>query len=325
MASTAISEGADCLIDLGRLDEAAAAYQEAIERSEKLGDQRGVAVSKGNLGTVRMYLEQYAEALKIHAEARDIFASLGEPISVATAWHQIGRVHRSAGQYEQAERVYRQSLAIEVQQKNLSGEASSLGELGNLYNDMGRLEEAVRCYGQAADIHVKLQDLRYEGADRSNMANALIKLQRYDEARQELLRAIECKKPYGHTAQPWTTWDILYDLEKATGYAEAAVQARQQAIESYLAYRRAGGQSMSGGAQLCAMVAQAIEQGDTPETEQLLVQFSGEDISLPAKVLISTLQSFLRGDRNPALADDPNLYYQDAAELRLLLEVLRTR
>ena len=265
---------------------------------------------------------QYAEALEIFAEARDIFASMGEPSSVAVGWHQTGRVYREAGQFEHAERAYRQALAIEVQQKNLIDEASSLAELGNLYNDMGRLEESVKCLQQAADIAVKLQDQRKEGLRRSNLAITLIKLERYDEARPELYRAIECKKPYGHAAQPWKTWDILYNLEKATGDAAAAAQARQQAIESYLAYRRAGGQNMTGGGQLCDMTAQAIEQGETTAMEEILAQYTEADILPSAKVLISKLQSILRGERNPALADDPNLDYDDAVELQLLLEVL---
>jgi tetratricopeptide (TPR) repeat protein len=67
---------------------------------------------------------------------------------------------------------------------------------------MGRLEEAVTFYRQAGDINVKLQDLRYEGAARSNLAETLIKLQRYNEARRELLRAIECNKRFSHGSQP---------------------------------------------------------------------------------------------------------------------------
>ncbi len=38
--------------------------------------------------------------------------------------------------------------------------------------------------------------------------------------------------------------------------------------------------------------------------------------------MVSKLQAILRGDRNPALADDPNLHYGDAVELQLLLEAL---
>jgi hypothetical protein len=150
----------------------------------------------------------------------------------------------------------------------------------------------------------------------------LIQLQRYDEARSEILRAIECKKPYGHAAQLWTTWANLHNLEQATGDAEAATQARQRAFESYLAYRRAGGQNMTRGAQLCDMASQAVQQGETTEMEQALAQLTGADVPPSVEALISKLQAILRGDRDPALADDPNLNYQDAVELQLLLEEL---
>src|SRR5205085_6014245 len=93
MASTAITETADCLRDLGRLDEAAAAYLEAIARDKKLDDRRGLAVNKGQLGTVRLLQGRYPEALTTYTEARLTFENLGEPRSVAVFWHQIGRVH----------------------------------------------------------------------------------------------------------------------------------------------------------------------------------------------------------------------------------------
>ena len=322
MASAAITESGDCLLELGRWDEAATAYEEAINRDEKHHSMRDVAVGKGQLGSVRLLQERYNEALEIYNEALGIFESLGEPGSVATIWHQIGMVHRYAGQFRQAERSYRQSLAIKVQQKNLVGEANSLTELGSVYFMMDRLEEAVKCYQQAADTYTKLRDQMHEGIVRNNLASALILLQRYDEARLELWRAVECKKPYGNSAELWKTWDIFCDLEQAIGNPQAAAQARQQAIESYLTYRRAGGQSMTTAAEFCAMAEQAIKQGDTTEVEQQLTQFLEEDIPLSARVMIAKLQAILRGERNPALADDPKLIYDNAVELQLLLEKL---
>jgi tetratricopeptide (TPR) repeat protein len=322
MASAAITESGDCLSALGRLDEAAAAYEEAIRLDEARGDKRGVTVDKVQLGTVRMLQQRYGEALEIYEESKHIFENLGEPTSVAALWHQIGMVYKKAGQFEQAERANRQSLAINVQQKDLASEAASLNELGRLYDDMGRLEESVKCYRQSADIRVRLKDQRREGLVLNNLAIVLIEMRQYDEARRELLRAVECNEPYGHAAEPWKTWNILYDLEQATGNLEAATQARQRAVESYLAYRRAGGQSMTSEAQLCALAIQAIEQGNTSELERELTQLSGDDVPPSAKVLISKLQAVLRGERNPALADDPNLDYGDAVELQLLLEDL---
>ena len=222
MASVAIARTGDCLTALGRLEEATAAYEDGIVRSEKLDDRRQIAAVKSQLGYVRLLQRRYAEALDIYTQAREQFESLGEPGSVASLWHQIGMVHRHVGQLEQAEHPYRQSLAIEVQQKNRAGEATSMSELGSLYVDMERWEEAVTFYRQAADIRVTLQNLIDEGRSRSNLAHVLIKLHRYDEARIELQRAIECKEPYGHAAKSWKTWVILHNLEQATNDSQAA-------------------------------------------------------------------------------------------------------
>ncbi|HUT11910.1 MAG TPA: tetratricopeptide repeat protein, partial [Thermoguttaceae bacterium] len=322
MASAAITEQGDCLRALGRLDEAAAAYEEAGERFGKIGDERSAAVAKGQLGTVRMNQGRHADALAAYDEAKKTFEALGEPGTVAVIWHQIGIVHREAGQFDQAERAYRQSLAIKVQRQDTAGEASSLLELGNLYDAMGRLEEAVAFYRQAADKYVELGDMADEGRTRNNAADTLIKLGRHDEARREIERAIECKEPYGHAAEPWKTWGILYDLEQATGHPQAAAEARAKAVRAFLDYRRAGGENHSGlGPQLCRMVTDAIAQNQTQEGEAALTQLATRpDLPRYAKALIPALQAVLAGNRDPALADDPNLDYDDAAELLLLLE-----
>lgn len=322
MVSSVLIQSGDCLRALGRLDEAAAAYEESIRRAEGLGDQRGAAVGKGQLGTLRMLQGRYPEALAAHEEARLTFEGLYEPLSVATAWHQLGIVHRQAGQYEQAERAYRQGLSISVQQQDAAGEADVLNELGNLYGDMGRLEDAVRCYRQGVDIHVNLQDQRKEGGARNNLAIPLLNLGLYDEARRELVRAIECKGPYGHAANLWKTWDILHRLESAVGDTKAAAGARQRAFESYLSYRREGGYSMTPAAKLCAAAAEATFSGDTSELEQYLSRPLGEDTPPWARAMFPKLLAVLRGERDPALAADPELDYDDAAELLLLLEVL---
>jgi tetratricopeptide (TPR) repeat protein len=90
---------------------------------------------------------------------------------------------------------------------------------------------------------------------RSNIADELVKLGRHDEARQEIERAIECKRPFGHAAQPWTLLAILSNLERAVSNEPAALAARRQAIELYLSYRRDGGHPQLDANKIAAMVA----------------------------------------------------------------------
>src|SRR5207245_592135 len=103
MASVAITERGDCLRVLGRLEEAGAAYEEAIQRDEARGDQRSMAVGKGQLGSVLLLQRRYGDALAAYQATRAIFTALGEPGTVAVAWHQIGMVHSHARQFDQAE------------------------------------------------------------------------------------------------------------------------------------------------------------------------------------------------------------------------------
>ncbi len=322
MAVVAATETGDCLRDLGRLDEAAEAYEEGIRRSRNMKDLRQEAVAKFQFGTVRLLQKRYGEALEIYAEARDVFNSLGEPQMVATAWHQIGMVHVNADQFELAEQAYRQSLAITVRENDLPHQFLTLNQLGILYDRMGRLEEAAMFCRQAAEASVRLEDLSNEGKARSNLAIRLIKLRRYDEARPEIQRAIECKRPYGHAAAPWRTWSILEDLERATGNSEAAQVARQQAIKTYMAYRRAGGVSQNPAAQLFSLVAQAIQESTEIGAQELLNALLEGDRLPHFIALIRQLQAILAGDRNPALADDPAFDFGNAAELQFLLESL---
>jgi tetratricopeptide (TPR) repeat protein len=256
MAGVALTETADCLRDLGRYEEAAGAYVDKIRTAEALQDPRSVAVNKGQLATVRFLQKNYSEALRLYAETREVFERLNEPAGVAGAWHQIGMVHVYAGNYEAAEQSYQKSLSIRVRIGDHGGQASMLNQLGNLYSRVGRLEDAVRLYRQAAEIYVGKGDLRYEGVTRSNIADELVKLHRLDDARLEIQRAIECDKPFGHVAQPWKTFAILCNLERAVGNQPAAGAARDQAIAAYLAYRSDGGAPEIDAAKLAATVKQ---------------------------------------------------------------------
>ena len=322
MASVTLAEQGDCLQALGQLEVAAAAYEDAIALDEKRDALRDVAVNKGQLATVRQDQKHYADALQGYSEVLHLFQQLDEPDAVATIWHQIGVTHRMAGDFAQAEQAYRQSLSIKSQQGNKADEAMSLSELGNLYNEWNRPEQAVSFFRQAADIAVAIGDKFKEGTRRSNIAATLIKLQRYDEARPELLRAIECKQAFGHAAEPWKTWDILHDLEQASGNPPAAREARQQALAAFLAYRRDGGENHEGGGRLTLAVGLAIQHGDTAEVKQVIANALANPTQ-DNKNFLYKLQAIIAGERDLALAEDEGLHYELAAELVVLLEGLR--
>ena len=104
MASVCLTERADALLALGRLDDAASTYEEATT-GEQSGDRRQAAVGRGQLGSVRLLQGRYPEALQAHDEARQTFERLGEPASV-DGLDRMGMVFRNAGQHDAAETAY---------------------------------------------------------------------------------------------------------------------------------------------------------------------------------------------------------------------------
>jgi tetratricopeptide (TPR) repeat protein len=201
-------------------------------------------------------------------------------------------------------------LKIKVQIGDALAEARTLNQLGNLFSSLGRREDAVRCYRQSADARVRLGDLRGEGLVRYNLADELITLKRYDEAREELRRAVECDEPFGHVAEPWKTFNIMSSLERVVGNESAAQNARAQAVRAYLSYRRDGGEPHT-----------ALGQAIASDPGTLLTALQQEPNLRPnLRALIHPLQAVLEGSRDTSLANDPNLNYDEVAELLLLIE-----
>jgi len=326
MATASLAEQGHCLSTLGKLDSAAGAYEQAIERAKAGEDIRDLAVGKCELGTVRYLQRRYAEALRAYEEARETFAALGEPLTVATAWQEIGMVHQDDDRPEAAEQAYRQALAIFTQEGDVEGQATSLTQLGNLYYVvLDRLEDAASFYRQAAATFVAIGDLVCEGLSRNNLAATLRELRRYDEARTEIRRAIECGQPFGHAAEPWKTWYVLQEIETAAGKGSAAAEARRRALELFLAYRRDGGENHSSAGRLCHQVTASLLSGATDQVRQALDEFARRFADAPElPPLVSALQAILSGARARTLADAPDLHYEIAAEIHVLLDHLGT-
>ncbi len=324
MAAACITAQGNCLADLGRLVEAATAYEEASLRAEQRGRERDVAVGKVQLGTVRLWQQRYPEALAAYSQARERFSTLAEPGSVATAWHQTGMVHQQEGKAEAAEDAYRKSLTINEHLGNVAGQANTWGQLGSLYHTvLGRTEEAVTFFRLALDIYIKSHDVAQEGGGtRNNLALRLHKLHRLDEARQEIRRAIECKAQFGLAAQPWKSWNTLADIEAAANNPAACEAAKANALTCYLAYRRAGGENHYPQGRQSLHVTQALQAGDPSSASALLQQQAAAYATDGYPSFIPALLAIGNGSRDRNLAAAPDLLYSMAAEIHLLIDTV---
>ena len=148
-------------------------------------------------------------------------------------------------------------------------------------------------------------------------------LARLDQAFQEIRRAIECKAPFGHASEPWTSWAILASIETEAGGPTEAAQANAQARAAYLAYRRDGGENQDPNGQIANDLKQHLLAGDQPGASEIVQQLAA--VPTPPAWLppfVTALQAIVAGSRDPALADAPEFRFDTAAEILLLIETL---
>jgi tetratricopeptide (TPR) repeat protein len=321
MVAVLHTERGDSLKHLWRLDEAAQSYQSSITLAEKLGAKRIVAVGNSQLGDIRRLQGRYQEALRAIEESRQTFVDLNEVDTVGRAWHRIGMIYHDAQQFDRAEDAFQQSLRIEVELGDKAGQAATLHHLGLLYGSSGRLEDAAKLLRQATTIHDELGDTFSEAFSLNNLAEIQRTLGRLDEARESALRAIELYASFGHAAKPWTTWSILHDIEAKAGRSDMAMEARSHAIELFAQYRRDGGAAQHPIGQLIAAVGEALRSRQLSHARDLIPppERWQEDL-----LVRDALVAIIAGSRDPALAQDPRLDYDAAAELILLLESFGT-
>jgi tetratricopeptide (TPR) repeat protein len=325
MATACLTDQGDCLRILGRYEDASEAYKKTIRWAKRRGDQRAVAVGKGQLGTLQLLLGCYEDSLLLYQEARDTFSLLNEPGTVAGIWHQIGIVQQQSGQPELAEEAYNEALSIMVRLGNQAGQAGTLGQLGNLYlGELQRPGQAVAFYQRSAEIYHSIADIENEGSSLSNLANALRNLQRLEEAREAITKANQCFGTFGHAAEPWKHWSILAAIETDAGNPSAATDARENATAAYLTYRRNGGENNYGSGRLAQLIQVRLSSGDLGESNYILQQLAADPRAVHMLPFITALQAITAGSRESSLAEDPVLDYTEAAEVLLLIEALES-
>jgi tetratricopeptide (TPR) repeat protein len=186
----------------------------------------------------------------------------------------------------------------------------------------GRAEEALAFFRQAADKYERLGDTAMEGVVRINLGSALLHLRRLDEARQEILRAIECNSRFEDAPERWSVWAVLASIEANAGNTTASAEAKQKAVADYLAYRREGGENHFVDGRICLDVTRALLAGDSAAATALLTQLADDPKASWLLTFIKALQAIAAGSRDRTLADNPELDFTMAAEVLFLIETL---
>ncbi|HMT94593.1 tetratricopeptide repeat protein [uncultured Thiothrix sp.] len=225
--------------------------------------------------------------------------------------------------YSEAEDYYRKALIIFTQLNDRSSEANCLAGLGNVYDASNLTKQAIGFYRESAHVSKNIGDKRHECIVRGNLGNALIKLRCYEDARKELIRAIDCGQYFDSEAELWRVWGNLYMLEKAENNSREAWIAWQEAVKKRVSYRLNGGENNTDAGYLCESFCKTIlHEGGHAASRLVAIELADETWG-NCIILLNKLAKIALGERSPKLAEDEQLHYEWAAEVLLVLDRLR--
>jgi len=139
--------------------EVALAYHlRAIERWEQLGEPRGLAASRGFLGTTLSWMGDLPAARVQLEEALSGWRRLAHTVGTGNALNQLGLVALFEQRNDDADDLLRQALALHKEARRLIDTAYGLVMIGFVAVQRGQLAEARRRLGEARDLLVDPDD-----------------------------------------------------------------------------------------------------------------------------------------------------------------------
>ncbi|MBP0021652.1 MAG: tetratricopeptide repeat protein [Cyanobacteria bacterium SBLK] len=176
---------------IGEYAKAIEYHEQSLEIAREIGDRSSEAKSWANLGAVAVLIEEYVKAIFYYEKSLAITREIGERPDEVSYLTGLGAVYDSIGEYEEAMDYHEQSLTITREIGDRAGEATSLNNLGNIASLTGKYEKAIEYYEQSLTITREIGDRVGEADSLNNLGVTLQNLDRFAEAEQQLLAAVE--------------------------------------------------------------------------------------------------------------------------------------
>jgi tetratricopeptide (TPR) repeat protein len=320
--STVHTDLADALRNSGQFDLAKQHYEQSLAIDKQSGDQRGEAVTNGQLGTLALLQGDLAEAERRHQTALELFQQLHEPLGEATAWHQLGYVYQAAQQWEAAETRYRRAAHLCEAQGQLQRAAKTWNNLAIVTASMGKWTEAEAWYHKATAGFEVAGDSKNYATGLVNLANLLQQQpERLTEARQLAEQALAIKQTLDPAAaEIWTTYSILADITEKQGDGAAAEAYRRLSHDAKMNYAGTRYELEREHRDLTLGVVATVENVEVRQALETAL----DDATEGQKNLAQAIRQILAGERDAEVLCEP-LSFGEAPIVLAILEGLGSR
>lgn len=198
-------------------------YENAIEISEQLNDQKAIAANLNNIGLIYHEQGSYPRALAYFSEALSIYEKIDSKKGLANTMGNIGNIYSEQGNYEQALEYFKKSLVYSEEIADKRGISINLGNTGNIMMNQGNYPDALECFE-------KSRELKAEIGDKQGLANIINNIGRlcseqgdHQKAMEFIMQSLSIAEEIGNNTLISNCLNNLGKLYQKTGNTKLAI------------------------------------------------------------------------------------------------------
>jgi tetratricopeptide (TPR) repeat protein/transcriptional regulator with XRE-family HTH domain len=173
-----------------RYQQATEQFQQALTLFRENGDQPGQARALTNLGLADLWQRRYQQATEQFQQALTLFRENGDRFSGAHLLVYLGQVELQQRRYQQATEHFQEALATSREYGDRSGEADSLNGLGEVFTAIGQATRARVQHAAALDLAIQIGDMHEQARAHDGLAKTHRAGHDLDQARQHWQEAL---------------------------------------------------------------------------------------------------------------------------------------
>lgn len=202
----------------------------ALNTSESINDQNGIASANNNIGLIYKNESKFAKAIPYHARAVELFKAVGNQDYLAKTFTNLGDCYSNLASYDSAMLYYDSSLVIETGLGNERGIALAHEVIGNSFSQQKKYEEALTHYKIADSCHRKYNDSLDIAGLQYLMASCYIPLNQLSTGRAYLERALDFAGRHNYIQGLQSCYKTYSMLDSIEGNYKSALSHYKQYV-----------------------------------------------------------------------------------------------
>jgi len=186
------------LIQLSRLEQAAATCQSAQQIYTRAGDRAGTASATGYLASTRFMLGDLDAAHTLYAQALNINREIGSEGTAAWERNGLANILWQEGDLAAARRQYQESLRVARLVSSRFDEADALGNIGFTWMLEGNLPQARDLFHQALALFQEMSDKAGVASVSNNLGHTMYFAGELPDAAAALAKALAAAREIGY-------------------------------------------------------------------------------------------------------------------------------